>query len=570
MSSRDTLVTVGCAGVERTSARRLFILACALLLSACLIWTARAEAACSTGVVGVGATTTTFGFCGGEQSFVVPTGTTSMTVTVIGSRSGTTFGTSYALGGEVTTTIPVTGGQTYYVVVGGPGGDSASSGDTPGGYNGGGRGQASGSGGGGASDIRTVSCGSGCPGAPASATLMSRLVVGGGGGGGGGGGYLGGAGGSATNGDGGSGGSGSGGIAAGHGGTQTAGGAGGPSTGGAAAADGVSGTGGASGDPACSGGGGGGYYGGGGASGCGSAGGGSSFGPAGSTFSAVNEAAVVQVTPVVATGTTLTSSADPSASGDAVTFTATVASADATPGGGTVQFYDGADALGTPQSLDPTTGKATYTTSPVLSVGSHTITAVYSGALGFSGSTSDGLVQTVDRPPVPTFSGSSPASPAMTTAPKLLGSAEAGSTVKLYTTTDCTGSPAGTGTAAAFASPGLAVTVATDDSTTFYATVTDAGGTSLCSSSTLTYVNDSTPPGRPALSSTNPASPSASLTVKVLGSAEAGSTVRLFTTADCSGTAVASGSAASFASPGLTVTVPADRSTTFRATATDG
>ena len=48
---------------------------------------------------------------------------------------------------------------------------------------------------------------------------------------------------------------------------------------------------------------------------------------------------------------------------------------------------------------------------------------------------------------------------------------------------------AGSGTAAAFESPGLAASVANDSSTTFYATATDAAGnTSACSPTGLTYV----------------------------------------------------------------------------------
>src|SRR6266540_3730414 len=50
---------------------------------------------------------------------------------------------------------------------------------------------------------------------------------------------------------------------------------------------------------------------------------------------------------------------------------------------------------------------------------------------------------------------------------------------------------------------------------------------------------------------------------KLKGTAEAGSTVRLYTSADCSGSVAASGSAADFGSPGLTVTVADDTTTNF-------
>ena len=99
------------------------------------------------------------------------------------------------------------------------------------------------------------------------------------------------------------------------------------------------------------------------------------------------------------------------------------------------------------------------------------------------------------RPPPPTFMDTDPASPANGNSPRIRGSADPGSTVRLYTTADCSGSPAATGTAAEFASPGIAVSVADDSSTTFHATATDtAGNASVCSSDSRTYVEDSTPP----------------------------------------------------------------------------
>src|SRR4029077_2293406 len=60
---------------------------------------------------------------------------------------------------------------------------------------------------------------------------------------------------------------------------------------------------------------------------------------------------------------------------------------------GSVQFMDGASALGSPQPV--AAGTATLTTS-ALSVATHSITAVYANADGnFTGSTSAALLQTV-------------------------------------------------------------------------------------------------------------------------------------------------------------------------------
>jgi hypothetical protein len=96
------------------------------------------------------------------------------------------------------------------------------------------------------------------------------------------------------------------------------------------------------------------------------------------------------------TSTTLISSANPSAVGQAVKFTATVSS-QATTVSGTVQFFDGTTLLGgAAQLLNSTTRTATVTTSS-LSLGSHSITAVYSGDNSSATSTSDPLTQIVKQ-----------------------------------------------------------------------------------------------------------------------------------------------------------------------------
>jgi hypothetical protein len=94
----------------------------------------------------------------------------------------------------------------------------------------------------------------------------------------------------------------------------------------------------------------------------------------------------------------------------------------------------------------------------------------------------------------PTFSATSPPSPANDNDPEILGSAPAGSTVTLYTDAACSSAVAATGSASDFASPGLTVSVADNTTTTFYATATNAGGTSSCSPSSITYTEDSAPP----------------------------------------------------------------------------
>nr|MDQ3822747.1 Ig-like domain repeat protein [Actinomycetota bacterium] len=173
-------------------------------------------------------------------------------------------------------------------------------------------------------------------------------------------------------------------------------------------------------------------------------------------------------------------------------------------------------------------------------------------------------------PSAPSGLTSSPSSPANDNGPEIAGSADAGSTVELFATSDCSGAAAATGTAAAFASPGLTVSVPNDSTTTFRARATDpAGNASPCSTATVTYVEDSTAPGQPSGLSVLPASPANDNAPRVSGTADAGTTVRLFATSDCSGAAAATGTDAGFASPGLMVSVSDDTSTTFKATATD-
>jgi hypothetical protein len=87
------------------------------------------------------------------------------------------------------------------------------------------------------------------------------------------------------------------------------------------------------------------------------------------------------------TTTSVCSSANPSASGQSVTFTATVTAK--SPGAGiptgTVTFKDGPSTLGT-GTLNGS-GQATFTIS-ALAVGSHAITASYDGDANFEGGTS--------------------------------------------------------------------------------------------------------------------------------------------------------------------------------------
>ena len=96
------------------------------------------------------------------------------------------------------------------------------------------------------------------------------------------------------------------------------------------------------------------------------------------------------------TTTALASSANPSLSGQSVTFTATVSTAGTTSPTGTVQFFDGSTLLGT-GTLGTAGGVTTSTfTTNTLAVGTHAITAVYGGDSNDMASTSTVLSQVVD------------------------------------------------------------------------------------------------------------------------------------------------------------------------------
>ncbi|MEK7755022.1 MAG: Ig-like domain repeat protein, partial [Acidobacteriota bacterium] len=96
------------------------------------------------------------------------------------------------------------------------------------------------------------------------------------------------------------------------------------------------------------------------------------------------------------TSTTVASSLNPSTIGQSVTFTAQVTGSGPAPTG-TVVFRDGAATLATAALAG---GTATFATSS-LTVGSHSITAAYSGDASNVSSTSAVLVQTVNPTPPP-------------------------------------------------------------------------------------------------------------------------------------------------------------------------
>ena len=113
-------------------------------------------------------------------------------------------------------------------------------------------------------------------------------------------------------------------------------------------------------------------------------------------FTTSTSPVLVQTVIQGATSTLVTSSADPSVSGENVTYTATIAAlapASGTPSG-TATFMDGATTIGGCMA-QPLIGGVAACSVSYLGVGSHTITAVYKGDPNYTSSTSPILTQTV-------------------------------------------------------------------------------------------------------------------------------------------------------------------------------
>ena len=159
---------------------------------------------------------------------------------------------------------------------------------------------------------------------------------------------------------------------------------------------------------------------------------------------------------------------------------------------------------------------------------------------------------------------SGPAGPTASSSPSFtFSSSEAPSTFECKLD-----APATTGGYGSCASP-KSYTNLGDGGYTFSVRARDQAGNTDPTPATRTWVVDTTAPVPPTLSDTDPDSPANDNSPKIKGAAAADSTVRLYTDASCTGAVAATGSAADLASPGLSVAVADDSSTTFRATATD-
>ena len=108
-----------------------------------------------------------------------------------------------------------------------------------------------------------------------------------------------------------------------------------------------------------------------------------------------SSAPLLQIINIAPTSTTVSSSLNPAGLGASITFNASVTSQGGAPSG-TVQFFDGSVPLGSSPltALSATSAGASFTTS-ALAIGSHLITAVYSGDPYNQPSTSAPLTETI-------------------------------------------------------------------------------------------------------------------------------------------------------------------------------
>ncbi|MBI3072531.1 MAG: hypothetical protein HYY84_10490 [Deltaproteobacteria bacterium] len=169
-----------------------------------------------------------------------------------------------------------------------------------------------------------------------------------------------------------------------------------------------------------------------------------------------------------------------------------------------------------------------------------------------------------------TVSSTTPASPSPSLTPLVIGTADDDWTVKIYSASTCaTAALLATGTGAAFKSPGIQVTVPANQTTTLFAQATDTASNVSPCVGPLSYTNDSVAPAAPSGLSVSPASPSNNLVPMLKGSAEVGSTVRIHAAAECDGGVAVQGSAAAFGDAGISLTVSANSTSTFFASAID-
>ena len=209
-------------------------------------------------------------------------------------------------------------------------------------------------------------------------------------------------------------------------------------------------------------------------------------------FTGSTSAALTQTVSKVATATTVTSSANPSAAGGQVTYTATISPA---PDGGTVAFTDGTTTIAGCGAQPVNTGTGTATCQVTYATaGTHAITAAYSGDATYAASTSAPLTQTVNKITTATTLSAAP-NPSRTgtqvTYTATISPAPAGGTVAFTDNgspvAGCSAVPVSAGTATCTTTPG------TTGAHNITAAYSGTGAFAASTSTTVTQVVTSTP-----------------------------------------------------------------------------
>ncbi|MCA9515378.1 MAG: hypothetical protein KC635_10575, partial [Myxococcales bacterium] len=242
--------------------------------------------------------------------------------------------------------------------------------------------------------------------------------------------------------------------------------------------------------------------------------------------------------------------------------------------GVSVRIYKGSGCGGAALATVTSDGSGQFTYAATVSANSTTrFYAVAVDQVGNASACSDALTYVHDSqgPPKPTITSSVPTSPGQDATPDLLGSAESQATVKVYRTSDCTGTVVGTDTAdgaMSWRTNGVAVG-ANNGATQFYASATDAVGNVSPCSDAFTYVHDDIAPARPIVVDTDPVGPANEQNPAVRGTAEAGSTVQIYANATCTGAARGAGTASGSGAFSIASLADQNTTTTFYARATD-
>jgi glucose/arabinose dehydrogenase/PKD repeat protein len=141
--------------------------------------------------------------------------------------------------------------------------------------------------------------------------------------------------------------------------------------------------------------------------------------------------------------------------------------------------------------------------------------------------------------------------------------------VKLFASPDCSGSPAAIGEPEQFTGAGIAINVPDDAVTQISAATANAAGDSNCSAP-ISYTEDSTGPAPPDITATSPPSPAHDANPEVKGALGDGDAIQVevYPGPDCTGNP-SSGSSAAFTGSGITLAVPGNQTSQLSARALD-